>query len=101
LAACRVSSLPYAVAGLAQRDAQLHFHVARALKRHRVVHRIEAGQQAQAEAAYVTVGLDAGHVFVKTQVRVQAGHADIDERFSELVVGVGLSKAGKVPDFVG
>jgi hypothetical protein len=39
-------------------------------------------------------------VAVKAQVGVRARHADIDERFAELVLGVGLAKRRLVPDLI-
>ena len=44
----KASSLPHAVARLAQADRELHFHLARRLVGHRVVDLVEPGQQAQA-----------------------------------------------------
>ncbi len=65
---------------------------------HRVVDRVELRQQAQPVVADVAVGLDAGLVPVEAQVRIEPGHADVDERLAQHVVRVGLAEARQVPD---
>src|SRR5688572_2977451 len=87
------SSLPHAVALLAQRDGELHLHVARAVVGHRVVHLVEPGQQVQPVLRHVAVGLDAGLVLVEAQVGRQARHADVDAGKPQPVARVGPAEA--------
>src|SRR6516164_6520930 len=94
------SGLPDAVAGLAQADRELHLHLARGLVGHRVVDGVQLGQQPQPVLEDEAVGLDAGLVLVEAQVGVEAGHADVDARPRDRVVGVGLAEGRLVPDAV-
>ena len=92
-------SLPNSITRLPQGNAELDFHVSGALVGHGVVHLVQPGQQAQAKVSGVSAGLDAGFVFVKALVYVQAGHADINQRFAQHVVRVAAPEAGDVPNF--
>src|SRR5687767_8162823 len=87
------SSLPHAVALVAQRDRKLDFHVARAVVGHRVVHLVQPGQQVQAVLGDEAVGLDAGLVLVEAHVGREARHADVDARKAQPVARVGLAEA--------
>ena len=88
------SRLPNAKPGRSQLNAQLHFHAAGVIVRHRVVGLVEVGQQVQTKFLSVFVGLDTRFVFVKTYVRVQAGHADIDARLARDVAWIGPHEPG-------
>jgi len=98
--ACQ-TCLPDAAAGLTQTDGQFHFHFAGGLAGHRVVDLVQRGGQAQALLKNKSVGLDARLVPVESQVGIESRHADVDEWFAELAVGVGAAKTGFVPDAVG
>ena len=98
--ACQ-TCLSDAAAGLTQTDGQFHFRFAGGLARHRVVDLVQRGGQAQALLKNKSVGLDARLVPVESQVGVESRHADVDEWFAELAVGVGAEKTGFVPDAVG
>ena len=98
--ACR-TCLPDAAAGLTQTDGQFHFNFAGGLAGHRVADLVQRGDQAQAVLKNKSVGLDARLVPVESQVGIESRHADVDEWFAELAVGVGAAKTGFVPDAVG
>ena len=91
---CRLGLMymPHPVTAFAQVDRELHLHVARGVVGHRVVGLVDLGQQAQAEALYVAIGLDARLVLVEAHVGIDAGHADVDAGLARPVAGIGLDE---------
>src|SRR3569832_527962 len=85
--------LPYTVALFAQSNCQLHFHVARGIVRHRVIHFIQLRQLTQSIALHETVRLIARLVLVETPVGIEAGHADINAGLALHIIGIRLSEA--------
>ena len=88
------SRLPNPKPRLAQANAQFNFHVHSGLVLHGVVGLVQIGQQAQAKALHIGIGLDARFVFVKANVGVQPGHAHIHTGLAVDIAGVAAHKLG-------